>query len=353
MNVFEVHAGRIDGPDGRLLDAVDLALPDGAVTVVLGPAGTGKSHLLAALAGAPPGEGWRLEGAWLHRGRDARLSHADGSIAWMRQCPARRVTSAPLEEATRALASNAGTVLLDEPTARAAGAEVEALARVVQAQASAGRALVVITHDLAFARRIADHVCLVVNGGVVVSAAAGDFFEEPTSPLVRRFLREGNCWPVRMHVAPPSHFRWVIPEQLAGMGRPGLLGEEEDDLAAIAASGITTLVSLTEQALPAQRLRPFGITGRHFPIVDMAIPALGPTARLCRDIEREIGDGQRVAVHCHAGLGRTGTILASFLVWRGLAPEAAIAQVRAVHHGYLQTSVQLSFVRRFAEEARQ
>lgn len=133
------------------------------------------------------------------------------------------------------------------------------------------------------------------------------------------------------------------------MGRPGLLGDREADVAAIADVGVTRLVSLTEEMFPDCILRIFGIQGRHFPIPDMGVPAIGPTARLCRDLARAIDAGERVAVHCAAGLGRTGTVLASLLVWVGRSPDGAIAEVRRIQPRYIQNGAQLDFVQRFAE----
>jgi atypical dual specificity phosphatase len=147
----------------------------------------------------------------------------------------------------------------------------------------------------------------------------------------------------------PRHFHWLEPHRLAGLGRPGLGRDVEHDLAALAGAGIRLLVSLTEDPFPTSLLRPLAIVGRHLPIADMSVPTIGGCASVCRDIARHLDAGEGVAVHCHAGMGRTGTVLAAFLVWNGSAPESAIDRVRAVARGYIQNRSQEEFIRRFAE----
>jgi atypical dual specificity phosphatase len=144
----------------------------------------------------------------------------------------------------------------------------------------------------------------------------------------------------------PSHFRWILPGRLAGMGRPGLLGPADQDLEAVASAGATLLVTLTEEPLPFD-LRPYGLLGRHFPIRDMGVPSIHATAALCREIERGFATGG-VVLHCHAGLGRTGTVLAAALCWLGHPPDEAIATLRGIGRSYIQTRSQEEFVRSFA-----
>jgi atypical dual specificity phosphatase len=60
-----------------------------------------------------------------------------------------------------------------------------------------------------------------------------------------------------------------------------------------------------------------------------------------------VSNGAAVAVHCGAGLGRTGTLVACYLVAGGLSAEDAIAKVRRLRPGSIETAEQEAAVRTF------
>ncbi|WP_247395425.1 MULTISPECIES: cyclin-dependent kinase inhibitor 3 family protein [unclassified Bradyrhizobium] len=86
----------------------------------------------------------------------------------------------------------------------------------------------------------------------------------------------------------------------------------------------------------------------HLPIVDVSIP----DERFEREwvvageeLRSILRSGSDVLVHCRGGLGRAGTIAARLLIELGMEPETAIARVRAVRSGAIETSQQERFVR--------
>lgn len=229
-------------------------------------------------------------------------------------------------------------------------------------------AIVMVTHNQGEARRMADSICLVTAGRLIEATAAEEFFVEPRTALGREFLRSGNCWPAAVEsssrtqttvrewsptpverAVQPGGFHWIIRGALGGMQWPGLLRDEESELDALAALGVAVLVSLTEEAFDAEKLERVGVAAEHFPIPDMGVPDFDAAVALCRRISEWIDAGEPVVLHCKAGLGRTGSILACTLVYRGADAIQAIHQVRCTNSRYIQSEEQLAFVGEFAD----
>lgn len=130
-------------------------------------------------------------------------------------------------------------------------------------------------------------------------------------------------------------FYWLIPRVLAGASRPG--GQDvadtprlDADLGWLRARGIGALLSLTEQPLSASALARHGLVNLHLPVVDLTPPAPAQLAEALTFIDRQRAADCPVAVHCLAGQGRTGTVLAAYLIRAGASPERAIAELRMV-----------------------
>ena len=121
----------------------------------------------------------------------------------------------------------------------------------------------------------------------------------------------------------------------------------EYDLKALQGVGITTLLTLTENALDETRLTPFGIRSIWEPIPDMAPPTIEQGIRLCQKIEQLIADKEVIAVHCRAGMGRTGTVLAAYLIWEGSGALDALEDARRIEPRWVQSQEQVEFLKQF------
>jgi hypothetical protein len=132
---------------------------------------------------------------------------------------------------------------------------------------------------------------------------------------------------------------------------PGRSGDLAGDVATIASWTPWVVVSLTESAELerlgggglAARLAGAGIAWRHFPVVDYGVPEAtsgAAWADLSSELHRVLDDGQKVLLHCHGGIGRSGMVALRLLVERGEGGDAALARIRAVRPGAVETEAQ-------------
>jgi len=144
----------------------------------------------------------------------------------------------------------------------------------------------------------------------------------------------------------------VRVHQTTGVSRKHMIA----DIAALKDWGVNGVVSLIEshefkmnnvEELP-DLLAEAGIWMLHLPIIDMEIPSQefeDEWAVQGERIRHALRIGERVALHCYAGLGRTGMIGARLLVEMGMENEEAILAVREPNKRRIQTKRQAMFVR--------
>ena len=88
----------------------------------------------------------------------------------------------------RAVAAQPRLLLFDEPTSALDPEMTAEVLDMIGGLREAGQDLVLVTHQLAFARRVADRVALLADGRVAEDAPAAAFFEAPRTDVARRFL---------------------------------------------------------------------------------------------------------------------------------------------------------------------
>lgn len=141
-------------------------------------------------------------------------------------------------------------------------------------------------------------------------------------------------------------FSWIVEGEVAAMSRPW--PEDIEDLAALGIAGILSLTESVPEGLPHP-----SVVHLHLPVRDFTAPTLSDFAHAIEFIDGVVSRGSAVAVHCGAGLGRTGTVIAAWLVHHGWEPRAAIREVRRRRPGSIETDEQEAAILRFAETTRE
>jgi atypical dual specificity phosphatase len=143
------------------------------------------------------------------------------------------------------------------------------------------------------------------------------------------------------------NFSWILPGSLAGaMGptdRRHLIYFERND--------VTAIVRMEEQTISAA---PWGFEELYEPVPDFAAPSVEQIDRIVSFVEQQIETWERpTVVTCAAGIGRTGTILAAYLVNTGWEPGEAIDYVRRQRPGSIQTAAQEESIQEYANFVQQ
>lgn len=152
---------------------------------------------------------------------------------------------------------------------------------------------------------------------------------------------------------------WVIPGALAGMPMPyihpdrrmnggGALEAHVDDLPELHLAGIRAVVSLLNLPQDATVYESAGFTFLCLPVPDGHAPSMEQAVTFVHFVTEHLTAQRPVAIHCHAGLGRTGTMLAAYLISQGETAEGAIHRVREAEPAAIETSLQVEFLEAFA-----
>jgi len=272
----------------------------------------------------------------------------------------------------RQVASGPRLLCIDEPTTGLTDAESARLLAYLREEATR-RALLVVLHNQKHARLLGGTAVLIAGGEVQEQQPIPQIFDKPISAVAREFARSGTCTvaspgtPLEYlddsvpppkplpkaalkysgSAAGPRGFLWLKRSRLAGTPAPGVYFNMEYDLKALQRVGVTTLITLTETALDESRLAPFGLKSIWEPIPDMEAPSIEQGIRLCQKIEQLFIQHEVVAVHCRAGLGRTGTVLAAYLTWKGQSGLDALETVRRIEPRWVQSQTQIEFLEAF------
>ena len=130
----------------------------------------------------------------------------------------------------------------------------------------------------------------------------------------------------------PYNFSW-FDEVVAASGRP----VNRSQLQYIASLGIKAVISLTEDPIPEELIKGLGLECYHVPMRNHEMPDEETLERAVGLITGLTSSGKKVLVHCAGGQGRTGTVLAAYLILKdGMSAEEAIEKVRSLRPGSIE-----------------
>ena len=150
-------------------------------------------------------------------------------------------------------------------------------------------------------------------------------------------------------MALPENYSLLPGTRVAGSAHPGEQALLPATLASLEQAGLRAVVSLTERPLSKANLAEFAMQYLHEPVPDFSAPTMEQITRVLAFIQEAESRGDGVLVHCMGGIGRTGTVLACYLVSQGSTPDQAIAEIRRLRPGSIEVPEQERAVRVWGE----
>jgi atypical dual specificity phosphatase len=140
----------------------------------------------------------------------------------------------------------------------------------------------------------------------------------------------------------PDNFSWLIAEKLAGSAIPTSF----EEIKWILDEGVKSIVTIREESLDEDWIK--DVNYLHIHSNDMGVPEFDDLTRAVDFIHERITNNEPVMVHCLAGLGRTGTILACYLIkYEKLSADDSIQRVRESRPGSIQSFPQEEIIFQF------
>lgn len=360
--MFEVRKLSVARSGKPVVRSLYLSVTSPGALTLIGPGGAGKSSLLQAVAGeldagmsvsgaalldglpchtAPRGVGWYRQHTGIEAG--VRRPHGDAE---------RRAWSANRLRALRTFVEAPRSLyVLDEPTAGMT--EDDALQARAWLKPLSERSFVLMaTHDRRDCLALGGMSAIFDAGAVVEAGRSDRLFAQPRTEAGRHYVETGHLagFGSRSREQSVDGIWWVVPGVLCGMSRPGLVAPAERQFSQLADAGVRHLVTLEEEVPAlARSCSSFGIVHHHFHISDMDAPDFEQALAFCRLAEEAVVRNEGIAFHCRGGLGRTGTAIATVLIWYGEPVASAIARVRGAQAYAIQSQTQTHFLHQFAD----
>lgn len=236
--VLELQNIRKQFSDTVVLNGVDLVVKQGEVIVIIGPSGCGKSTLLRCINGLEPIQGGQilfyneridtckdlspvrqkigmvfqsyelfphktvLENVILApvkvQRRNKEEVKKEAIELLERMGLEQKINSYPKELSggqkqrvamARVLCMHPQVLLFDEVTAALDPEMVHEVLQVILDLAQSGRTMLIVTHEMQFARAIADRICFLENGHILEDTSPKEFFENPKTERAKQFLK--------------------------------------------------------------------------------------------------------------------------------------------------------------------